>query len=152
MASCFCSICKFGSLKNTFATITSQSELHFRFRRFILLVQTKKMISMNYGSSRNCWKPWTWVRFGLILTMRGIYINSCLNSLTIFASTSKSTEFKDNPPNGTSLKRLGRPSVIKQGILFWVYWKVNGNQDNMIGISQWRESPCRTNTCVRRQK
>ena len=72
MASCFCSICKFGSLKNTFATITSQSELHFRFRRFILLVQTKKMISMNYGSSRNCWKPWTWVRFGLILRW-GVY-------------------------------------------------------------------------------
>ena len=40
--SCFCSICKFGSLKNTFTTITSQSGLYFRFRRFILLLQTKK--------------------------------------------------------------------------------------------------------------
>ena len=37
---CFISICKFGSLKNPFATITSLSELYFRFRRFILLVQT----------------------------------------------------------------------------------------------------------------
>ena len=27
------------------------SELYFRFRRFVLLVQTKKVISMNYGSS-----------------------------------------------------------------------------------------------------
>ena len=48
---CFSCVCKFGSLKNPFATITSLSELYFRFRRFILLVQTKKVISMNYGSS-----------------------------------------------------------------------------------------------------
>ena len=47
----FSSICKFGSFKNPFATITSLSELYFRFIRFILLVQTKKVISMNYGSS-----------------------------------------------------------------------------------------------------
>ena len=46
----FISICKLGSFKNPFATITSLSELYFRFR-FILLVQTKKVISMNYGSS-----------------------------------------------------------------------------------------------------
>ena len=48
---CFISICKFDSFKNPFATIASLSELYFRFRRFILLVQTKKVISMNYGSS-----------------------------------------------------------------------------------------------------
>ena len=39
---CFSSICKFGSFKNPFATIISLSEIYFRFRRFILLVQTKK--------------------------------------------------------------------------------------------------------------
>ena len=38
----FISICKFGSFKNPFSTITSLSELYFRFRRFILLAQTKK--------------------------------------------------------------------------------------------------------------
>ena len=47
---CFISICKFGSFKNPFVTITSLSELYFRFRRFILLVKMKKVISMNYGS------------------------------------------------------------------------------------------------------
>ena len=50
---CFSSICKFGSYKNAFATITSLSELYFRFRGFTLLVQTKKVISMNYGSSKS---------------------------------------------------------------------------------------------------
>ena len=45
---------KFGSFKNPFATITSLSELYVRFERFILLVQTKKVISMNYGSSTSC--------------------------------------------------------------------------------------------------
>ena len=48
---CFISICKSGSFKNPFAMITSLTELYFRLRRFILLIQTKKVISMNYGSS-----------------------------------------------------------------------------------------------------
>ena len=48
---CFISICMFGSFKNPFATITSLSELYLRIRRFFSLVQTKKVISMNYGSS-----------------------------------------------------------------------------------------------------
>ena len=49
--SCFISICKFGSFKNPSATITSLSELCFSIRRFILLIETKKVISMNYASS-----------------------------------------------------------------------------------------------------
>ena len=40
---CFTSISKFGSIKNSFEMITSLSELYIRFRRFILLVQTKKI-------------------------------------------------------------------------------------------------------------
>ena len=45
--------------RTLFAMITtSLSKLNFRFRRFILLVQTKKLISMTYGSSTSCWKPW----------------------------------------------------------------------------------------------
>ena len=38
---CFSSIWKFASSKNPFETITSLSELYFRFRRSILLVETK---------------------------------------------------------------------------------------------------------------
>ena len=71
---CFSSICQFGSLKNPVAIITSLPELYFRFRRFILLVQMKKMISMRYGSSISSWKPWRWMRLNLILTMMDIYI------------------------------------------------------------------------------
>ena len=48
--SCFSSVCKFGSFKNPLATITSLCELG----RYIPLVQTKKVISMNYGSSTSC--------------------------------------------------------------------------------------------------
>ena len=54
----FIGICKFGSLKNPFAAITRLPELYFRFIRFILLVQTKKVISMNYGSSTSSSKSW----------------------------------------------------------------------------------------------
>ena len=45
----FINICKLGSFKDSFAMITSLSEFYFRFRRFILLVLTKKVISINYG-------------------------------------------------------------------------------------------------------
>ena len=48
---CCISICKFGSFKNPFTTISILPELYFRFRKFILLAQTKKVISVNYGSS-----------------------------------------------------------------------------------------------------
>ena len=50
---CFISICQFGNFKNPFATITSLSELYFRFRTFILLVQMVKVISMNHGSCKS---------------------------------------------------------------------------------------------------
>ena len=38
---CFISLCKFGSFKNPFTVITNLSELYFRIKRFIPLVQTK---------------------------------------------------------------------------------------------------------------
>ena len=48
---------------------------YFSFRRSILLLCTKKVISMNYGSSTSIWKPWRsdeeW--------RRDVYINSNLN-------------------------------------------------------------------------
>ena len=55
---CFITRCKSGSFRNLFETITSLSELYCRFRGFILLVQTKKVISMNYSSSTSNWKSW----------------------------------------------------------------------------------------------
>ena len=94
----FIGICRYGSFKNSFATINSLSEHYFRFRGFILLVQMKKVISMSYGSSTRSWKPWRWVRLDLMLTMRDVYINSVLKPLTTFASSSRSIEFKDILP------------------------------------------------------
>ena len=83
---------------NRFTMITNLSELYFRSRRFILLVQTKKVISMNYGSNISSWKPWGWVRLDLIFSMRDKDINSSLNPLTKFTSSSRSTKFKDMLP------------------------------------------------------
>ena len=89
--------------------ITSLSELYFRIRRFILLVQMKKVISMNYDNSTSSWKPWRWVRFDLIFSMRDIYINSNLNPLTKFtSSSSRSTEFK--PMEHLSNNHKDRPN------------------------------------------
>ena len=36
--------------------IIGLSKIQLKFRRFILLLQIKKGISMNYGSSTSCWK------------------------------------------------------------------------------------------------
>ena len=96
--SCFINICKFDSFKNPFVKTTRLSELYFRFRIFILFIQMKEMVSMNYCSSTSSRKPGRWVRLGLILTTRDIYINSNLNPLAKFTSSSRSTEFKDILP------------------------------------------------------
>ena len=148
--------------RTLFATITSLPELYFRFRTFIVLVQTKKVISMNYGSSTSSWKPRRWVRLELSVSMRDIYINSNLNAVTKFTTSSRSSEFNDilwwnisqmitkTVPIST---RILISNAMKQGILLWIWWKVNGNWDNnKIRISQWRENHCRTNTSVRRKK
>ena len=136
--------------------------LNCRFRRFILLVQTKKVISMNYDSRKSSWKSWRWVRLDLILTMSDIYVNSNLNPLTKFTSSSRGTEFKDILPWNISQMtmktvpisiRIVVSYVMKQDIPLWIWWKVNGNWDNnMIRISQWRERHCRANTSLRRNK
>ena len=154
----FISICKFGRFKNPFATIISLPELYFRFRRFIFLVPSKKVISVNYGSSTSSWKPWRRVKLDLILSMRDIYINSNLNPPTKFTSSSRSTEFKDILPLNISQMitktisirtRIVISCVMKLHILLWIFWKVNGNWGNiMIKISKWRESHCKTNTSI----
>ena len=41
--------------------------------------------------------------------------------------------------------------VMQWGTLFWIWHKVNGNWDNNMRISQWRESHCRINTSIRRK-
>ena len=148
-------------LQKPFLTITSLSELYVRIRRFILLVQTKKVISMNYGSSTSSWKPWRWMRLDLIFSMRDIYINSNLNPLTKFTSSSRSTEFKDILPWNISQiitktipisMRIVISYAMKWGIPLWTWWKVNENWDNnMIRIFQWKESHCRRNTSIRRK-
>ena len=152
----FYSIWKFGSIKNPFTTITNLYELYFTIKRIILLVQMKKVICMNYGSSTSSWKPWRWVRLDLIFYMRDIYINSNLNPFSKFTSSSRGTEFKDILPWNISQTipktvlisiRIVISYAIKQGIPLWIWWEVNENWgNNMIRISQWRKSHCKTNT------
>ena len=82
--------------------------------------------------------------------MRDINVNSNLNALTKFTSSSWNTESKDILPWNISqmitrtvpiTTRIVTSYVMKQGILFWVWWKVNGKWDNhMIRIYQWREA------------
>ena len=122
----------------------------------------KNLISMNYGSCTNSWKPWRWVRFNQILTMRYIYITSNLNLLIKFTSKSRSTEFKYILPWNISQMimktvptstKIVRSYVMKRDIQLRIWWKVNENwNNNMIRISLWRESHYRTNISIKRNK
>ena len=89
-------------------------------------------------------------------------LSSSLNPLTNFtSSSSRSTKFEDILHQNifqmvTKTVPISMRVVIsyamKWDILFWIYWKVNGNWENNISISQWREYYCRTNTSTRRNK
>ena len=81
----------------------------------------KKMISMNYGSSTSCWKPWRWVRLDLILTIRDIYIKSNLNPHKTITSSSRSTEFKDILPWSIS-QMITKTIRISTGIVITMRW------------------------------
>ena len=158
MDSSFISICESGSFKNPFARIINLPEVYVGFRRFTLWVQMKKSNFYNYGSSLSSWKPWRWVRLDLILLMRDTNINPNLNPLTKFTSSSRSSEFKDMLPWNISQMitktvpistEIVISNAMKGVILLWIWWKVNGNWDNMIRMSQCRESLCRTNALIR---
>ena len=103
------------------------------------LVQKKKVVSMTYSSSTSSWKPWRWVRLGLILLTRSIYINSNLNPLTKFTGSNKSTKLKDlknlpmehlsnnqhNQHKNSHSYRMGHPVLI----LMESQWKLRQQYD-----------------------
>ena len=86
----------------------------------------------------------------LILSTRDGYINSSLNPLTKFTSSSRSTDFKDILPWNISQlitktipisTRIVISNAMKRGIPLWIWWEVIRNWDNnMIRISQWRKA------------
>ena len=106
------------------------------------------MISINYGSCTSSWKPWRW-GLNLTFSMRDVDINSNLNQLTKFTSSSRSTEFKDILPwNISKMTAKNAPISMRIVTRYAMKWasccefdeKVYGNWDNnMIRISQWRE-------------
>ena len=100
------------------------------------------------------------MRFDLIFTTRDIHINSNLNLITKFTSSSRTTVFKDILPCSIS-QMIMKTVPISMGIvklynetkhlvlsLLESQWKLR----QQIRISQWRESHCRTNTIVKRKK
>ena len=169
---CSISISKFGIFKNPLTTITSLSELYLW--RFILLVQTKKVISISYGSSTSSWKPWTLVRLHLIFKMKDIYV--CMYVyiyIYIYISIPTRTQTQNSvaAPEAPNWKISSHDTSLKwsrkrpyqhensyklcdeKGHPLFSWNKVNENRDkNMVRISQRKKSHCRTNTWVRSKK
>ena len=117
----------------------------------------RKVISMNYGSSTSSWKPWRQVRLGGIYTSVPTWTH-LQNSLAAPEVLSLKISFPRNISQMITKTipistRIVISYAMKWGIPLWIWWKVNGNWDNkMIRISQWKESHCRTNTSIRREK
>ena len=117
-------------------------------------MQTKKVVSMKYGSSAS-WDDWglTWHFLCGIFTSIPTWT---LSQNSLAAAEASSLKISSR---GTSLK-WSRPNdqenthnYTKRGIPLWIWWKVNETWDNNINrIYQWRESHCRTTTSVRRKK
>ena len=114
--SCFNSICMFGSFNNPFTTITSLSELYFRFRRFILFAQMKKSDFYEL-----------WQQYKLLKTMEMSevwpntynegYIHQFQFEPTLLWNISQMT--RKTIPIST---RIVVSFAMKQGISFWVCW------------------------------
>ena len=138
----FLRIRKFGSSAKLLACLN----FIFKPRRFIFLMQAKKLISMSYGSSASSQKSWRWMRLDLIFMIGDIYKNSNLDPLTNFSIRSRSTKLKN--------------------ILFWnilpistrIMWKwassfeFGGKSGNWKQVLKSKESHCRTKTRFQRKK
>ena len=74
---CFTRISKVDSFKNFLQWLLA-------CLNFCLVVRTKDMISVNYGSRTSSCKPWRWMRLNLLLKMRDVCINSNLEPFTSF--------------------------------------------------------------------
>ena len=94
--------------------------------------------------------------------MKDIYINSSMNPLTKFTSSSRNTEFKDILP-WSICQTIRKTILIRTRIVICYVMKwascfefigksMETENNNTIGISQWRESQCKTNTSIRRKK
>ena len=77
----------------------------------------------------------------LIITMRNIYLNSSLNPLIKFTSSTRSTGFEDIDSWSISQRIMKTISIstkivisytMKQNILFWIWRKVNEDWDNNV--------------------
>ena len=146
---CFISIWKFGTFKKPFATITSLSELYFRFRGLILLVEAQAA-----EKHRNEWGLTWYLRLRIYKSIPSWTLSQ--NSLAAEALSLKILPW--NIPqmitkNVPISSRIVRSYTMKWGIPFRVCWKVSGKWDkNMIWIPQWKESHCRANASIRRKK
>ena len=97
-----------------------------------------------------------------------MYINTNLKPFTKFTSSSRRTKDILSKVKDILLWSISQmimktvpistriiiiiSNVTKWSIPLWIWWRINGNcNNNMIRISQWRESHCRTNTKVRRK-
>ena len=144
--------------QNPFTMTTSMSELFFRFRRFILLVQTKKSDFYELWQQHKQLKNMEMTE-ACPDTFDIRFSNSNLNPLTKFTGSSRSTEFTDslswNIPKMIMktipiITRIVIRYVMEQGIPLQIWWNINGNWDiNMTKIFKSKESICRTNTSIR---
>ena len=128
---CFISMREFESFKNPFAIITDLSEFHVRCRKSVLLIHTKKVVSMSYCNKTIYWKPWRWMtwysRWGIyspILTWTHLQNSAAATEAPSLKISSHVTSVKKSIPIHT---RTVTTWAMKRVIPFWVWNKVSWN-------------------------
>ena len=116
-------------------------------KKWLLLTMEAAQAAENHGNERGL----TWYFLWGIYTSISTWTHS-QNSLAAAEAPSLKISSQMTTKTIPNTTKIVISYVIKPGILLRIWWKVNGNWDKMIRISQWRESHCRTNTNVRRKK
>ena len=137
-------------LQEPFATITSLSEFPldskdlfswYKQKMWILSTMAAAQAAENHGDEWGLTWYLRWRMHSSIPTLT--HSQNSLAEAEVLLCNIPQVITKTTPISMRIVKSYG----MKWAIPFWVWWKVKRNWDkNMIRISLWRESHCRTNT------
>ena len=133
----FISICKFASFKKPFSSITGLSEFYFRFRRFILLVNTIRWQQHKQVKIIEISEAWpdTFDKGYTLPTWTHSQNSLAAAEAPSLKISSHGTSHMIEKTDPISTKMV-ISNAMKLGIPLWIWWNDNGNWDsNMIRIS-----------------
>ena len=143
-------ICEFGSFQNPFAVVMAYLKLKldsedlfcwYKLKMWFLWAMATVPAAENHGDDE---RDFTWYLWWEIYTSIPIWTHSPIHWQQLKIITEMITK------TILTITRIVIGYTMKKGIPFWVWQTVNENWNNIIKISQERESHCTTNTSIKR--